>query len=194
MNWSNVNWEAVAALGEIAGALGVVASLFYLGIQTRADTRARRMATIQQELRAQSSFQAALGMDADASDIYSRGLRNPAGLSETESVQFSLIADSVFRGCEASFYYAQEGELGEEQWPGLSSTLDSLLAYPGMRSVWRVRKNQHGPKFQSFVEAKLAKSGAPALYEPPPSNAPDTAIEQGNVAPSNSSMQRTEEA
>ena len=39
-----VNWEAVAAIGQMLGALGVVASLLYLATQVRQNNRASAVA------------------------------------------------------------------------------------------------------------------------------------------------------
>ena len=38
-----MNWEAIGAVGEISGALAVVASLLYLAIQTKANAKAMRI-------------------------------------------------------------------------------------------------------------------------------------------------------
>jgi hypothetical protein len=162
----NPDWNAIGAIGEIVGAAGVIFSLLYLGLQVRADARARRTATISQEFRAQSDFQRSLGLDADAADIYYRGLRDPAALSDVERVRFSLMVDSIFRGLEVSYYYVEEGQIESGIWQGLSATMQDLLAYPGARAVWRTRSHQHSPEFQSFIEAKLANASAPRLYEP----------------------------
>ena len=41
---SAVNWDAVGAIGEIVGALAVVATLIYLSIQLRQNTRSSELA------------------------------------------------------------------------------------------------------------------------------------------------------
>jgi len=40
-----MNWEAIGAVGEVAGAIGVIATLLYLAAQIRQNTRAMRGAT-----------------------------------------------------------------------------------------------------------------------------------------------------
>ncbi len=160
------NWEAISAIGQVVGAAGVIFSLLYLGLQVRADARARRIATIQHEFRAQSDFQTSLGLDADAADVYYRGLRDLAALSDVERVRFSLMVDSVFRSFEVSLHYAEDGQIESGIWQGLSATMQDLLAYPGPRAVWRMRSHQHSPEFQSFIEAKLSDGSPPRLYEP----------------------------
>lgn len=43
-----MNWEIAAAIGEVAGGIGVVITLIYLSIQIRQNTKASRAATAQQ--------------------------------------------------------------------------------------------------------------------------------------------------
>lgn len=162
----NPNRQAIGAIGEMVGAAGIIFSLLYLGLQISADARQRRTATIHQEFRAQSDFQRLLALDADATDVYCRGLHDPAALSEVERVRFSLMVDSIFRGFEVSCHYAEEGQLESGIWQGLSATMDDVLAYPGPRAVWRTRSHQHSPEFQSFIEAMLSDRRPPRLYEP----------------------------
>ena len=43
--YATVNWEVIAALGEVAGALAVIASLLYLSRQIGQNTKEMRIAT-----------------------------------------------------------------------------------------------------------------------------------------------------
>lgn len=160
------NWEAISAIGQMVGALGVVVSLVFVGLQIRAETRARRNFTLQQEYRAQSEFQRALGLNGDAASIYYRGMRDPSALSELEFVRFSLLTDSLFRGFEATLHYAEEGELDKDIYNGLRFTMEDLLAYPGVRAIWQLRKHQHGKELHDFIESRLGKVQEPRIYEP----------------------------
>jgi hypothetical protein len=40
-----MNWEAIGAVGEVAGAIGVIATLGYLAVQIRHNTRSVRAAS-----------------------------------------------------------------------------------------------------------------------------------------------------
>ena len=42
-----MNWEAIGAIGETLGAIGVIMTLAYLAIQIRQNTRASKAATVQ---------------------------------------------------------------------------------------------------------------------------------------------------
>ena len=49
-----MNWEALGAIGEIAGAIGVIATLVYLATQIRQNTAAMRGATHQTQVDSQA--------------------------------------------------------------------------------------------------------------------------------------------
>ena len=40
-----MNWDAIGALGEILGAMAVIGSLLFVGVQIRSNTRASQIAT-----------------------------------------------------------------------------------------------------------------------------------------------------
>ena len=41
-----MNWESIGAIGEVLGAIGVIATLLYLSVQIRQNTRAMHGATL----------------------------------------------------------------------------------------------------------------------------------------------------
>jgi hypothetical protein len=56
-----MNWQAVGAIGEIVGALAVVASLVFVGFQLLQNARAARLATTNEVL---THFEAQIEMPA----------------------------------------------------------------------------------------------------------------------------------
>jgi len=59
-----MNWEAIGAIGEIAGAIGVVVTLAYLSVQLRQNTKASRLSAIQAASENSSRFSELLASDA----------------------------------------------------------------------------------------------------------------------------------
>ena len=85
-----VNWEAIGALAELAGALGVIASLIYLSVQIRSNTKQLKFAAMQ-----------SVGESIDRAfdpiysepclSIWSKGHHDLASLSPAESTAFSNL-------------------------------------------------------------------------------------------------------
>ena len=99
-----MNWDAIAALAELTGAVGVIASLFYLAIQIRQNTRSVRASSFHAVVTNLSNFSGGLGRDADGADVWIRGQRDFQALNPKEQARFVLLAISLFRNYENIFY------------------------------------------------------------------------------------------
>ena len=85
-----MNWEAIGAIGESVGAAGVIASLVYLAVQIRQNTRSTRRASARQtgEMNA-----VALRPFADYSELFSgdfMGLDQLADLDPSQRTRFDM--------------------------------------------------------------------------------------------------------
>jgi hypothetical protein len=74
-----MNWEAIGAIGEIVGAVAVVATLFYLAVQVRQNSRfverSNEYANATSMYQSQSMYVqvfSQLAQDAELAAIYSR--------------------------------------------------------------------------------------------------------------------------
>ena len=87
-----MNWEAIGAIGEILGAVAVVATLGYLAVQIRGSTKATRAGTSLSINDALSKILSALRSDGEFAEIWYRGLQNLGSLNEVEAVRFESHA------------------------------------------------------------------------------------------------------
>jgi hypothetical protein len=83
-----MNLNDLANLGQIVGAIAVVASLFYVAYQIRQNTNAVRSATAQAVHEHFASWYHLLAADAELSQIVVNGLRDYASLSERDKARF----------------------------------------------------------------------------------------------------------
>lgn len=126
-----MNWEAIGAIGEIAGAIGVIVTLAYLSVQLRHNTKASRLSAIQAASENSSRFSELLASDAELSELVWRGLRAPDSLDPAEKRRF-IAAINVFMRREAvAFYLHREGLMPEELWAARLGGLTGTLNQPG---------------------------------------------------------------
>ena len=78
----------LASVAEIIGAIAIVVSLIYVGIQVNDSTRAVRSATANDTSAAISSWYADLGVDQHATHVVLEGFANPDSLTRDETGQF----------------------------------------------------------------------------------------------------------
>ncbi len=62
-----MNWEAVGAIAELLGGIGVIVSLFYLAMQIQQNTRSVRAASYQSVTSSLSQLSGSIGRNAEAS-------------------------------------------------------------------------------------------------------------------------------
>lgn len=94
-----MNCDAVGAIAELLGALGVIASYFYLATQIRQNTDQISQSVRSQQVAASQAVQAS-GHQARAQiisepELYLSGLRDPASLSREQRVKFNMLVTGV---------------------------------------------------------------------------------------------------
>jgi len=109
-----MNWEAIGAIGEVVGAAGVIASLMYLAVQIRQNTKSVRRASARQS--SEKNAVALRGL-ADYSDLFSgdhMGLDRIAELNPSERTRFNMVMGMWMQAKEQDFADVREGILEPE--------------------------------------------------------------------------------
>jgi hypothetical protein len=161
----------LASIAEVIGAIAIVVSLIYVGVQVNDSTRAVRSATAYETSAALSSWYSQLGNSQQGSEIFWRGMTNPESLTSEETFQFIVNVHGIFWLYQAAYYLAEEGTLDEELRDSVINTLLGLRELPGFRLYWEQRRDLFKADFRRTVDEMLA-SGATnrnfeSLYRPP---------------------------
>ena len=146
-----MNWDAIGAIGEIVGALAVVVSLVYLGVQIRAQNRESSMLAMHQ---ISQGFRESIGEFAnlESADIYVRGNEDYDSLSDTE--RFVLIAglQRILRVWEEAYHQYQEGRLSDKIWKVMHAQYSALMSSESFSRVWKLRRDYYDPEFRCYVD------------------------------------------
>ncbi|MBT5558916.1 MAG: hypothetical protein HOJ88_03415 [Proteobacteria bacterium] len=86
-----MNWEAISAIGEIIGAITVVATLSYLARQIKDSTRASRSQSITDATTGMQAWYQELGSNPQASELILKGFTNPEALSKEAQFQWLMM-------------------------------------------------------------------------------------------------------
>jgi hypothetical protein len=154
-----MNWEALGAIAELLGAVGVVVTLFYLAVQIRQNTKSVRAATFQETMRDVSSLADLTTKDPDLARVYLAGIDDLASLPIEDRVRFGAFMLSFLRRIENLVYQTEQGMLDPDSWEGLREALRRIFAHPGTVAWWTRSQHAFNGPLRRFVERELLSGG-----------------------------------
>ena len=86
-----MNWEMLAAIGQLAAVFVGIPSLIYLAIQIRAQTKERRQSAVNALTGQWGDLTCALHDSAELSAIFLRGVQSFADLDPVSKLRFSAF-------------------------------------------------------------------------------------------------------
>ncbi len=150
-----MDWDAVGAIGEVLGALAVVATLGYLAIQIRQNTKAVRIQTYQAIMDSSNRLADSLASQ-NVDDVYRKGRKDPQGCTPEEWAQFVLIAGQVVNLYEGLFLHHQSGAIDDDFFRNRWMTFQRIINQPGFRLMWTEKMDAYyASSFNSAVDSLL---------------------------------------
>ena len=153
-----MSWDAIGAVAEVVGALGVILSLLYLAAQIRQGlTTAEDTAT--KEIIASVVVQLNAIAEASNRSAITKGLIDYSNLSGDEKITFDSLMTSLLMIVSASFMSNKANLLTDELFSGWSGYLQPrFFPYPGMREWWDESRNVFIPEMQAWVDKEFSKA------------------------------------
>jgi hypothetical protein len=153
-----MNWDAMGAIGEIVGAIGVIATLGYLAIQTKHNTRAVNASTFQGNASIwQDMFLALAG--SDAPEAFARGMLGSRDIDALTFQKFWMVCRTLFLNFENQYYQYRQGTLDEEAFKRYEESMcDMALSWPGIRAWWSLNHNSYGKTYVDYIERLLTST------------------------------------
>jgi hypothetical protein len=159
-----MNWEILAAIGQLAAVLVGVPSLIYLAIQIREQTKERRQAAVNALTVQWGDLTKALHDSAEFSALYLRAVQSFDDLDAVSKLRFSAFQNRFFKNYQAMYFSYSDGILARPLWGEIERTITDFLAYPGVRQWWATRKHWHTEEFARVVDEIIAKGHEPKAY------------------------------
>jgi hypothetical protein len=163
-----VSWDAVGAIGEVVGAVAVVASLVYLARQIRQNSSLVEQSALatRAEAAAVSAGHGAdsfrrIASDAELSRIWRLGMTRPGDLQEDEGQRFDLLILAQFIEINASHELYRSGVLAPEIWAIWDGIIETWLGHPRFLRLWDggLLPSSITVSLAAHVRAKLAARG-----------------------------------
>lgn len=158
-----MTWDALAAIGQLIGALGVIASLVFVGIQLHQGTKAVRGSASQAYSSLYYAINASIIDNGELARIWRESLADFDGQDADAKVRFIALASSIFRFYESSRAQWLRGQLDDEHWDMIERQATSFASQPGIKSWWKLRRQWHSTQFQDWFEA-LPEADSGTMY------------------------------
>jgi hypothetical protein len=159
-----MNWEMLAALGQLLAVFVGIPSLIYLAVQIREQTKERRQSAVNVLTVQWGDLTCALHDSAELSAIFLRGVQSFADLDPVSKLRFSAFLNTFLNHFEAMYFAHSEGLLTASAWGKIERTMSDVIAYPGVQEWWKTRRHWHTEEFGRIVDAMIAKGDEPKAY------------------------------
>lgn len=156
-----MNWDAIGAVGEIIGAIAVVATLIYLSTQIRQNNKLLSSDSRQTLV---SNDLTSLISNVENSDVFAKLVSNEL-LSAEEQLRLSFIFALDLRNREFEYFQFKNGLLDEETW--LSYRKVVLINHStGLGKKWweEIGRGIVDPEFAKQVDELLKNAVVDTTY------------------------------
>ena len=159
-----MNWEMVAAVGQLAAVFIGIPSLIYLAVQIREQTKERRQTAVNALTAQWGDLTKALHASSKFSALYLRGVQSFSDLDAVSKLRFSAFHNRFFHNFEGMYFAFCDGILTPPLWGEVERTMSNFLACPGVRQWWATRKDWYTEEFARLVDGIIARGDEPTIY------------------------------
>jgi len=157
-----MNWDAIGAIAETLGAVGVIVSLVYLATQIR---HSRDQMSQNSKLLTASATTAAIQtrsrsnemmiQDSEVARIFWDGIVDRDSLTLEDQGRFDPLILLQFEGRSQDFLFYRQGVSSAESWDMAEAGIGWMLEYPGYQQWWRLWGNNFSSEFQDYINGRL---------------------------------------
>jgi hypothetical protein len=150
----------LADVGEILGGIGVVVTLFFVGVQLRQNTRAVQRSSAREAGNALVASVRIYSTNAELADIHLRAFESLDSLTPVERYRFDSWMYTWLHAHEQEHLASRESAYLDELLAPKQRAMAGYLSSPGGSQWWNERKTWFTDYFQTVVDDILA--------DPPP--------------------------
>jgi hypothetical protein len=131
-----MNWDAIGAVAELLGAIGVIISLIYLALQIRRNTRTQRRANVGDIAIELATTARCTATNPELASLLLRGYSDLDSLNSIERYRFDTFFYAFIANFERALIDARSGDYPEEQLVPMRAAIAGFLGTDGGRAWW----------------------------------------------------------
>lgn len=144
----NINWDAIAAIAEALGAIGVIATVGYVALQIRQNSRAIEGSTEQALMDQEISL---YGLISGHANVYRRGCANIDDLNEDEYIEFEFLVTATMSQMYSGFVQYKRNLIPKSVWEAYYNDWETYRDMPGFIEIWSKVRASYPPEFQTAL-------------------------------------------
>jgi len=153
-----VDWNAVAAIAEALGAVGVIATVIYLAFQIRQNTKSIQGATEQTLMNAEMDL---YGLWAQHASITRRGSENPGELDPDEREAYGHLVCAEMSQLYGAFVQYERNLIPESVWAAYLNSFRTNTKKPGFQQIWSEVQTNWPSEFNQCLAEAVKSSEEP---------------------------------
>jgi hypothetical protein len=157
-----VNWDAIGAVAELIGAAGVVASLAYLAVQIRSNTRSAQAATYQGLAQGVLDGNRDVFANPETASFLERALSTDEPFDPVAQRRWLAYCSAQFRHYDNVFHQHQMGSLRDSEFRSLISVARFNLRSARLRQSWRDMRGMFDDPYRSYMDELADKAEKPS--------------------------------
>ena len=128
-----MNWDAIGAIGEVAGAVGVIITLLYLSIQIRQNSKMMQ-ANSKQSIA--DASQQLIYHTKDEAEIMEKFIFTEGELTPIEHRKAWFLMRAMLRGYESQVFQYELGLMDESEWNYLKNVILETTGETGVEAAY----------------------------------------------------------
>ena len=144
--------QLLGNFGEFVGAIAVVVTLIYFGLQLRQASANVKAASHQSASQGRTALRMALSGDQRLTNIVRRGLAEPDVLDQDEYMQFNVFLVEEFRIIQSAYFLNKGGLADPEFWIHERFVVGTYKLAPAFDIWWQDAKSYYAEEFAGFVQ------------------------------------------
>jgi hypothetical protein len=162
-----MNWDALGAIAEMLGSIGVIGSLVFLGLQTRKNTKEVARSNSRQTYADHATALRPLVESEELCDLLVKGQESRESLSLSERYRFDITMANWLQAVEQAFTDHRSGDYPTEMMYSHNNSVPAFLNTPGGTSWWNDRKVWFSEAFRKDVENLMSNPSLDATFAGP---------------------------
>ena len=160
-----MTFEELGGLGEFISAIAVVASLAYVAIQLRQNTRSIRTASFQTVMQTASEHTRLFIQDAAVTALHLRGIESYSALDAVDKQRFGYIMLNTVWSFEVALSLHEEGIYTDTRLQAQLGHLLSELTTPGGAEWWEENAARMDRKAVDYIDARRSPARPTTQHE-----------------------------